>query len=465
MTNAAPPGPQHPVDLGQPGLAPGPKKYAHRACATSMRASATGSAWAVLADLDVGKPATASLGQLGQTGVRLHADHPRGLGWRSGAGGSRSRSRCRGRSRRPSPGPRRIAALDEAVGVDRAVLQLVGRRVVPDVRARRSAPGRSMPGSDPDGARRGVTAARRRCPAVPFGATHSTSTSAERGQPPAPSHSSTRSGSPAISIRAAARRRARPRRRVRAPAALTHCTKNGSCGSACSPLTPSCRQRSSKPSGRCRLPGTDGPAEPPLDRRDVVDRDHPAEPAAAAGGPRPHRLPERRLVRRPGGRAPRPPRGSGRRSAAAACCGSRSEGEPRRRRTPRRSARPAARRCLPARPDRPRTRRGRGACRALWSAPRSRPGGGRGSAALASAAGSPDAASARCARPGAPRTAATSTCTPASPISSTSSAAVADVDGVRCRCAPRCCPSSTSRGRGRRRPSRAGRTRSMLISV
>ena len=36
---------------------------------------------------------------------------------------------------------------------------------------------------------------------------------------------------------------------------------------------------------------------------------------------------------------------------------------------------------------------------------------------------------------------------------------VADVDGLRQRRAPRCCPSSTSRGRGRPGPSRGGRTR------
>ena len=37
-------------------------------------------------------------------------------------------------------------------------------------------------------------------------------------------------------------------------------------------------------------------------------------------------------------------------------------------------------------------------------------------------------------------------------------ALVGDVDGLPGRCGPRCCPSSTSRGRARRDPSHAGRT-------
>jgi hypothetical protein len=37
-------------------------------------------------------------------------------------------------------------------------------------------------------------------------------------------------------------------------------------------------------------------AQPPLDRGDVVDRDHPPEPASAVGSPPPHRLTERRAI-------------------------------------------------------------------------------------------------------------------------------------------------------------------------
>ena len=81
-------------------------------------------------------------------------------------------------------------------------------------------------------------------------------------------------------------------RRGRCPTA----TKNGSCGSACRPLTPSCFQSSSRPSGRCRLPLTASRPRRASCGRDVVDRDDPAEPAAAECGAGAHRLPERGLV-------------------------------------------------------------------------------------------------------------------------------------------------------------------------
>ena len=50
------------------------------------------------------------------------------------------------------------------------------------------------------------------------------------------------------------------------------------------------------PSGRCRLPVHGLAAEALLDRGDVVDRDDPAEPAAAERGAGPDGLAERRLV-------------------------------------------------------------------------------------------------------------------------------------------------------------------------
>ena len=81
------------------------------------------------------------------------------------AGGSRSRSRGRARAR---PGPvgaerRACAGLEEAVAVDGAVLELVRRGVVPDVRARDRAPRRTRlrAGVRPGPARSGSGTARR----------------------------------------------------------------------------------------------------------------------------------------------------------------------------------------------------------------------------------------------------------------------------------------------------------------
>ena len=72
--------------------------------------------------------------------------------------------------------------------------------------------------------------------------------------------------------------------------------KNGSCGSEIRPLTPICFQSSSVPSGRCRLPATASRPSRFSTVRDVVDRDDPAEPAAAERGAGAHGLAERRLV-------------------------------------------------------------------------------------------------------------------------------------------------------------------------
>ena len=213
----------------------------------------------------------------------------------------------RSRTSRPAqPTAEHLAhrGLDDAVGVDGAVLELVGLGVVPDVRARHGAGsgaaiGRGSPGarSDADDAVRGVLNCAATTPGVPCGATHSTLTSSSGPSTELPSQSLTRCGSPAISRAASCTLPLPPRRWGAASAGDSHCTKNGSCGSDCRPLTPICRQRSSTPSGRCRLPCTDSRPEPALDLADVVDRDHPAEPAAAELGAGPDRLAERGLVR------------------------------------------------------------------------------------------------------------------------------------------------------------------------
>ena len=74
--------------------------------------------------------------------------------------------------------------------------------------------------------------------------------------------------------------------------------KNGSCGSAIRPLTPICFQLQLRAVGAVPVAVGGLAAEPLLDDGDVVDRDDPAEPAAAEGGAGPHGLAERRLVGR-----------------------------------------------------------------------------------------------------------------------------------------------------------------------
>ena len=232
--------------------------------------------------------------------MRLDAEHRAPPSRRSAAGGSRCRSRRRARRGRPSDATARIAGSISAVAVDRAVLELVRRGVVPDVRARdgaRRAAG-STPG--PDVRRRtspfGVWNCAAMMPGVPWGATHSTLTSSSGASTVSPSHSLTRCGSPAISRQASDTVAGRRRRSGAARSGLSHWMKNGSCGSAIRPLTPICFQSSSVPSGRCRLPVHGLATEPVLERRDVVDRDDPAEPAAAERGAGAHGLAERRLV-------------------------------------------------------------------------------------------------------------------------------------------------------------------------
>ena len=61
-------------------------------------------------------------------------------------------------------------------------------------------------------------------------------------------------------------------------------------------MTPICFQQQLGAVGAVPVAGDRLAAEPLLDRRDVVDRDDPAEPAAAEGGAGAHGLAERRLV-------------------------------------------------------------------------------------------------------------------------------------------------------------------------
>ena len=110
------------------------------------------------------------------------------------------------RAARPSDAIARIAASIAAVGVGGAVLELVGRRVVPDVRARdsrrRAAPTLAGQQLRAGRARAGVWTWTAMMPGVPLGATHSTLTSSSGASTVSPSHSLTRCGSPAISRQA-----------------------------------------------------------------------------------------------------------------------------------------------------------------------------------------------------------------------------------------------------------------------
>ena len=199
----------------------------------------------------------------------------------------RSRPRDQRLHRRPEP----------TVGVDGAVLDLVGRGVLPDVGAR-DRPGERVAhtGSDQKRTRPpGVWICTARMPGVPCGATHSTLTSSSGASTVSPSHSLTRCGSPAISRQARANEPSAPADGC-SSAGVSHWMKKGSCGSASSPLTPICFQRSSVPSGRCRLPLTAGRPSRVLEGTDVVDRHDPAEPAAAERRACLHGLAERCLV-------------------------------------------------------------------------------------------------------------------------------------------------------------------------
>ena len=197
-------------------------------------------------------------------------------------------------------------------------------------------------------------------PGVPLGATHSTFTSSSGCSTDWPSHSETRAGSPAIS---------------------RHSSETSPVAPALGwllgldvPLDEERQLRVGLQALDAQLlpeqldavgavpVAVDGlAAEACLEGPDVVDRDDPAEPAAAERGAGAHGLAERAPCPRPGGRGPRRPRGRCRRSAAGSSCGCRSGDGCRRRRTPHR----AAPRGAPSFPqvlrDRPRRRCGRDA--------------------------------------------------------------------------------------------------------
>ena len=164
------------------------------------------------------------------------------------------------RTSRPAQGPSCCIRRGDGTGaVDRAVLDLVDVRVVPDVGAR--------DGVRVVGTRAAATTVR--CGRGRWGSgTWRPRCRACRWGPPIDLDVLERLARPtgrATPRRGPGRRRSRgtPARPVPVapalgwlPGSMSHSMKNGSWGSACRPLTPSCFQSSSMPSGRCRLPLT-----------------------------------------------------------------------------------------------------------------------------------------------------------------------------------------------------------------
>ena len=133
-------------------------------------------------------------------------------------------------------------------------------------------------------------------PGVPFGATHSTLTSSSGASTVTPSHSLTRCGSPAISRHASDQSSLPPVDGCSA-SGLSHCDEERQLGvgdqAVDADLLPAAA-RCRRGDGGC--PATASRPSRCLDGRDVVDRDDPAEPAAAEGGAGAHGLAERCLV-------------------------------------------------------------------------------------------------------------------------------------------------------------------------
>ena len=134
-------------------------------------------------------------------------------------------------------------------------------------------------------------------PGVPCGATHSTLTSSSGASTVSPSHSLTRCGSPAISRQA----------REKAPSApalgcsssgMSHCDEERQLRVGDQAVDADLLPEQLGAVGAVPVAVGGLAAEPLLDHGDVVDRDDPAEPAAAEGGAGAHGLAERRLVGR-----------------------------------------------------------------------------------------------------------------------------------------------------------------------
>ena len=252
-------GPHHPVQLAQPRLATRPEEVRPprmRRCRPSGRA--TGRACA--------DPCrTSTFGVRRDPALRSrqrgrHAARPRSPArprQRTEGGGSRCRSRCRGCQRRPTGVRRRISASMHAVGIRGLVLQLVDGRVLPDVRRRGGAVEliRAKESDADDAVGRGE--ARRNDAGRAVGCDPFDVQVVERvvGRAAEPLRDPVGvagdlqpgEGDSVHSTRWTGDARDRsPTGRRRAAA-----------GRTASPLTPSWRQRSSKPSGRCRLPCTD----------------------------------------------------------------------------------------------------------------------------------------------------------------------------------------------------------------
>ena len=133
-------------------------------------------------------------------------------------------------------------------------------------------------------------------PGVPLGATHSTFTSSSGWSTDWPSQSETRAGSPAISRPSSETSPLAPALGWFAGGRCPTATKNGSCGSACRPLHAELLPEQLDAVGAVPVAVDGLAAEACLVRRDVVDRDDPAQPAAAELGAGAHRLAEGGLV-------------------------------------------------------------------------------------------------------------------------------------------------------------------------
>ena len=313
-------------------------------------------------------------------------------------------------------------------------------------------------GSDADEAVRRSGTATATMPGVPFGATQSTFTSSSGCSTGWPSHSVTRAGSPAISSASSEMLPVEPVDGVQVGGSVSHCDEErqlrvglqtldaqllpeqlGAVGAvpvALDRLAPEALLERV----RCRRPRRPSPSSR---RRARSARARPARTAPC---------------RRPGGRAPRRARGRCRRSAGGSGCGYRSAGARHRRRTPRRGA-PRGAAAVPASPS------GAGGeddvveAHASILARRRICVGHRGSASRSALdRGRQGAAPAASASAGASRTRPRGRRSRPAP-SARSARWRWRGRRARPRRGPRCCPSSTSRGRGRRDPSRAGRTR------
>ena len=216
----------------------GPRRRSRRPPAAAARPPARPGRWPA---------ACAAAGERDEVGVRLDAHDAVGVLGPAGEVEPGAAAEVEQVTARPVPDLPH-GGLDAPLGVDAAVLQLVDRGVVPDVGAGdrpveiadNAVRGGELRGHD---ARRAV-----RGDPVDLDVLERVGGVAEPLR--------TRAGSPAISSRSRCSLPLAPALGCWS-AGDSHCTKNGSCGSDCRPVTPIWRHRSSTPSGRCRLPCAD----------------------------------------------------------------------------------------------------------------------------------------------------------------------------------------------------------------